>query len=352
MLINKITFQKDYYFKSLITELSNQGIKTFIQKKQINKFPFFSSLLSSKCKILHIHWMPIAGYSKKNILKIILKLIQLILDTYLTKYILKAKIVWTIHNLYSHETYYPRLEKVGRRFLSKKVDLIISHCISAKVKISQEYKVSSNKIFVIPHGNYFQCYKNNITKEKARDKLNLKKEDFVFLHFGRIRPYKGIDILVNNFNSLETNKRIKLLIVGKCRNKSLKSYLLKASEQNKNIILKFGYIPDNEIQIYMNAADIVVIYYKEILTSGETLLAISFGKPIIAPRLGCINDILDDDGSILYNVSDKTGLITALKTGIKKGNDLAKMGKYNMELAKNFDWKLIGKQTKELYDKI
>jgi glycosyltransferase involved in cell wall biosynthesis len=295
--------------------------------------------------------MPIAGYYKKNALKIYLKLLQIIVDTFLVKYILKANIIWTVHNLYSHEMYYPNLEKIGRRIFAKRVDIIISHCNEARDKIKNGYHINSKKIYVIPHGNYFNCYKNSISKNKAREYLNLNQNDFIFLQFGRIRPYKGIENLIQSFNSLEDTDNTKLLIVGKPINEKFKNFLIQTSRGNKKIIFKFEFIQDDEIQIYMNAADIAVIQYREILTSGQCLLAISFGKPIIAPRLGCINDILDEKGSILYDINDKTGLIKALKTGIKKRNQLNEMGKYNLKLAEKFNWNLIAKRTRELYDK-
>jgi len=58
----------------------------------------------------------------------------------------------------------------------------------------------------------------------------------------------------------------------------------------------------------MNACDVVVFPYQEILTSGAVILAMSFGRACVAPRLGCIQDVLDDKGAFIYEPSNKAGL--------------------------------------------
>ena len=67
-------------------------------------------------------------------------------------------------------------------------------------------------------------------------------------------------------------------------------------------------------------------------------LALSFGKPIIAPKLGCLIDILDEMGAFLYHAREKDGLLKALKESIIKKDTLSKMGKYNIEKVKNVNW--------------
>jgi len=59
-------------------------------------------------------------------------------------------------------------------------------------------------------------------------------------------------------------------------------------DNDKRIKVFLDFIPDNDIQIYMNAADIIVLPYLDILNSGVAILAMSFGKPVIAPRTGSI----------------------------------------------------------------
>ena len=204
---------------------------------------------------------------------------------------------------------------------------------------------------IIPIGNYIEGYKNEISKEKSLEYLNMKNEDFIYLSFGAIRPYKGIRQLINCFKTLEKELNVKLLIIGKPLNEEIKTDIIKSSKSVDNIKIRFEYIHDDDIQIYFNASDIVVFSFEKILGSAGILLAMSFGKPIIAPRLGCIIDILDEKGSFLYNPGENNNLLIAIKEAMENKDKLEEMGQYNLNLARLFEWKKIGTETKMVYDK-
>src|SRR5690606_40109602 len=82
---------------------------------------------------------------------------------------------------------------------------------------------------------------------------------------------------------------------------------------SQHVHLHPHFVPDAEIQVYMNAADAVVLPYHDVLTSGAVVLAMSFGKACIAARIGCIPDMLDDAGAILYDPDRSDGRREALK---------------------------------------
>ena len=52
-------------------------------------------------------------------------------------------------------------------------------------------------------------------------------------------------------------------------------------------MLALRYIPDAELQVWLRAADVVVLPFRDILTSGSAILALSFGRAVVAPALGC-----------------------------------------------------------------
>ena len=97
----------------------------------------------------------------------------------------------------------------------------------------------------------------------------------------------------------------------------------------------------------MKSADVLVLPYDDVLTSGSVLLSMSFGKPIIAPRIGCIPEVLDDQGSFLYYPNEEEGLLQAMQRALEANLDM--MGQYNYNKARSFDWKGIAKQTYEVY---
>ncbi|MFX1498802.1 MAG: glycosyltransferase, partial [Promethearchaeota archaeon] len=222
--------QKDYYFTNLNNALLSEGIQLTFFRKFYFLFPIFRNILLSNCKILHFHWLhDHTGFNLKNKLKFCVKLIIFLVDFSLIRYLLKVKTIWTVHNLYGHESYHPFFEKITKIYFAKKVNFIITHCDKAMNIIKREFNVSKSKIIVIPHGHYLNNYENLITKKEARKKLNLRDNDLIFLCFGRIRPHKEVDELITAFNQFRLVNNIKLLIVGRPLNDKIKYKLLKLS---------------------------------------------------------------------------------------------------------------------------
>ena len=298
-----------------------------------------------KPDILHLHWHH-SFLVGSNAIKTIIKSVSFISELLVLK-LFGVKIVWTVHNITNHEEKFRSMELFFSKILSRLCDKIIVHSPAAKKKVMKVYGANRNfPIVVIPHGNYINSYKNVVNKSEARNQLKIDIEDLVYLYFGLIRPYKGVSDLIEVFKKLN-GSQTKLLIVGKPYNDEIVKNIRKLCNKNENIKTIFKFIPDDEIQIYMNAADIVVLPYRDILTSGAVILAMSFGKTIIAPAIGCIPDVLDSEGSFLYDPSEKGGLVKAMRQVFNA--DLKKMGKHNFELAKQFRWDKIAKRTYEVY---
>ena len=343
--------KKNYYLVLLEQALNKKDICVKFSRKLPFWFPVLRNLLFSDSKILHIHWIfSIAGFNLKNKFKSLLKLLIFSIDVLVVKFILRYKIIWTIHNTYSHESFTPKLERIGRFFFSNIVNLLIVHCDEAKKEIVREYRVSRNKIVVIPIGTYENIYKNDINKEQAREILNLNNDQFVFLYFGPIRPYKGVPNLIKSFKSIEIDSKIKLLIIGNPLNNEIRDNILNKVKDISSIDVDFRFIPNDEIQNYMNAADVVVFPYQKILTSAGVLLAMSFGKAIIAPKIGCLIDILDHQSAFLYSPKDDSGLINALIESLHNSEKIKEMSNHNQRYVKSFNWDKIAKKTKSLYN--
>ncbi|MFX0199911.1 MAG: glycosyltransferase [Candidatus Hodarchaeota archaeon] len=300
-----------------------------------------------KPDVLHLHWTHsyLLGRNRANS---IIKFIRFISEVFVAKF-LGIKIIWTVHNLWDHERQDLQLEVFFNRFLVRIYDQLIVHCSFARKSLLQSYQLPdhlTDKIYVIPHGNYMNTYANHVTRKKARARLGLGDGNIVFLYFGTIRPYKGVHRMADAFRKLH-NPRVRLLIVGNPANKAIRRELRRFCESDKRIRTFLKFVPDEDIQLYMNAADVVVLPFQDILTSGSALLAMSFGKPIIVPRLGCIPEVLDKKGGFLYNHDEEQGLLIAMRRASLA--NLGAMGKYNYEKAKRFDWNMIAQKTCVLY---
>lgn len=333
------------YQELLAFALAKQGVKICWSIKTSFLAIFRSLGLYGKSDVVHLHWANpyLLG---RNRLFTIIKSFLFILELLVLKF-LRIKIVWTIHNIAHHEEWHYRLEITFNKIIAQIADVLIAHSISAKKEILKHYCLSKDsKVVIIPHGHYIGAYANEITKSEARRKLGCRNDDVIFLFFGNIRPYKGIFELLKSFEKM-SNEKIFLLLVGEPYNNEIKKRIMEISSKNNKVKPIFGFIPPEDIQIFMNASDIVVLPYKEILNSGALLLAMSFGKPVIAPKLGSIPDILDNQGGFLYNPKDADGLLLAMENALKV--DFVLMGQYNFQKVKQFDWDKIANQTVEVY---
>lgn len=300
--------------------------------------------------ILHLHWHHPFLVTDNKYLSII-KSVGFICQL-LPLRLMGVKMVWTIHNITGHKRNSEPTELFFSKYLAKICDRLIVHCSSAKQEAMRRYCTDGSSIMVIQHGNYIGQYENTIKRSDARNKLCIKDDDIVFLYFGQIRQYKGISELLNTFEMLnsDTSDNVKLLVVGKSYDDEITEQISNSHNNNEKIMPIIEFIRDDDIQLYMNAADIIVLPYKDILTSGTAVLAMSFGKPIIAPMTGCITDILDDKGGFLYSANIENGLYEAMKCALcTDKTTLQNMGIYNLRLVEQFSWKEIGKRTYNIY---
>lgn len=303
----------------------------------------------SKAKLVHLHWLHRVTKAS-NIRHSLLKVLKFSLGIALLK-VLGIKIIWTVHNLQDHERTYPRLDKYCNFLTAKTADVIITHSQTSQQIVASTFNLANrqDKLFVIPHGHYINYYPNRLAQETARKRLGLPESATVFLFFGLLRAYKGIPELIEAFESLQADNDIYLVIAGQAKDQRLTEQLNIQTVNNPKIKLFPQFIPDNEIQVFMNACDVVVLPYRNLLTSGSVVLAMSFSKACIAPQLGCLNEILDEAGAFTYNADDQTGLSDAMQRAITSKDKVSAMGQHNLEIVSHLHWDFIAEETLTVY---
>ncbi|MBI2952376.1 glycosyltransferase, partial [bacterium] len=112
-------------------------------------------------------------------------------------------------------------------------------------------------------------------------------------------------------------------------------------------IFTSSFFQNDEFQVYLNAADVVVLPFVDVLTSGSAITAMSFGKPVILPRLGCLPELADDTMGVLYSPEDATGLERALVEVRRR--DLKAAGRAAFARARALDWDGIAARVAEVY---
>ncbi len=325
-----------------------------LQTKYIRRLPFLGSFFMPVIliykrilgyKLIHIHWpafnIDIKIPGQKYISYLLFQLSTLILK------FLRYRIVWTVHNLMPHESQTTNDLRVAQ-VMSKISSKVIVHSKETILRMNK-LKIDTNNTIVVPHGNYKDIYPNNISRKAARKIFNIGRNDLVLLFFGLIRPYKGVDELVDTYKKLDITN-VHLIIAGKCDDTALKeklNHLIKDS----NIIFHNKYIEKSEVATYFNASDIVCLPFKAITTSGSALLALTFGKPIIAPNSGSIKEFPKTLGYI-YDPKKPYALESAIRKAILEKDKLKYMGLEAQKYSDSISWDKIAQKTYLVYREV
>lgn len=218
------------------------------------------------------------------------------------------KIIYTAHNIISHESADIEQEVKIRKKLIKEFDIIIAHGKAAEQLLIHELDAKPNQISIMPHGTYGNYYPKSLTQVAAREKLGIPENSFVYLFFGNIRNYKGVDPLIDEFEKLQsTAPKAKLLICGRPLNTEVEQRIKDRSAVNTSILFHSKFVDNDEVQIYLNASNAFVLPYQKVLTSGAALLALTFKKPVIAPRLGVLPEYINKSVGELFGSYEEMG---------------------------------------------
>ena len=258
-------------------------------------------------------------------------------------------VVWTIHDSFHHEAVFPRIDMMFSRAFFYQADAVIVHSEAARKAVERQWDVRRDAgVFVIPHGNFIGSYPNTVSREEARGKLRIPVGKMVVLFLGMIRPYKGVRNLVRSFKEMSADDMC-LVIAGMPMSEELSAGIASEVESRPDILYRPGHVKDEEVQDYLNAADVVVFPYTKALTSGALVLAMSFGRACIAPKLGALEDTLDDEGGMLYDPSRPDGLRKAMEAARAERSRLKTMGEHNRRKAEGWPWEKVARMTAEVY---
>ena len=148
---------------------------------------------------------------------------------------------------------------------------------------------------MIPHGSfeYLAALPADVPIDPAAGDLDGRK---VVLCFGLMRPYKGIDVLVEAFAA--TPDDAVLLVVGRAM-MPLEPLRRRARELGIADRVRFvpRFITDPEIPAYFRRADLVALPYREIEQSGVLFTALAFGRPMVLSDVGGFTEVAEQHGA-------------------------------------------------------
>jgi glycosyltransferase involved in cell wall biosynthesis len=259
-------------------------------------FGILRTAVLQKPDYIHFDWET-SYYYRRSLWMTLLNVPFFMFQVCIVRFIFNCKIVWTPHNIIPHDSKYLKIHRVCRRFLAKNTKWIrLFSRISLPAAVA-ELKCKESKFKIIPEGSYVDYYPNKISRSEAKFFLNIPEDIMVLLYMGFIKPYKGIDNLIDCFKK-SFDARATLVIAGKVMDPDYFETIKKSL--NEQIVLFDRFIENGELQYFFNAADVVALPFKKIENSGSVILAMSFKKAVIAPAMGVLKERLANQEKLLY----------------------------------------------------
>lgn len=257
------------------------------------------------------------------------------------------RIVWTLHNLFPHERVQPELDRLVNLLVAREADVVIAHCRYGADQLARRYGV--RKVHVIPHGNYMDVFPNEISRLESRERIAIDEDRFVYLFFGNLRDYKGLDELIEAFQKIARPQDLLMLMMKtNARAPGLLDRVTAVARDDQAIrLITSDFFKAEEFQFYLNAADVAVLPFKAVMTSGTAIQALGFGLPVILPRRGCMGDLIDETAGVLYNPEDSGALAEAMRQ--VREMDLKVASCAALTKARRLDWNGIGDRVAALY---
>jgi len=292
-----------------------------------------------KADILHFHWLH-PYLLRPSAMGSLLRATRFLIEVALLKRC-GAHIAWTIHNLANHEGAHPAIEHwFTSRFVGM-ADACFVHSRAAAESAAEAFGLPASELHVIPHGNYLGAYPDQLGRNEARALLGLSGQAQVFLLLGRVEPYKGVFDLLEAFAGLPES--CQLVIAGQTQDPGQARLLAERCAGLPRVHHFPGRVEDRDLQKFFHAADVVVLPYKQIFTSGSLVLAMSFGKAVVLPKVPSLMEIVPDGGADWFDPQDPGSLAAAMTKSL--GRDCREAGQKNLASVREWDWKSIAQTT-------
>jgi beta-1,4-mannosyltransferase len=228
--------------------------------------------------VLHVHW-PDALLKAPTPPRRVLKFLQL-RALMLRNRIRGVRQVWTVHNLTPHEA--------GGGLRAAALTAWDRSCTD-HVFLSQAAvtMAGAEEATVIKHGDYSDIRETHIQRAVPADAGEL-------LLFGLLRPYKGIETLID---AVVGQDELHLRILGRPEPSSYSDSLTSRTNGADGVELEFGRVDDDDLVEAITRAEMVVLPYQKIYNSGAALMALTLGRPIIVTDSETMRELRDEVGS-------------------------------------------------------
>jgi D-inositol-3-phosphate glycosyltransferase len=308
------------------------------QIKVIKLFHYFVGLFKSiftaknnKCKIVHLHQFHLN--------------LNLIFTITICNLFFK-KIFLTVHDVESFDSKTNKYNRFFVKLLNIFVDQFIVHNKFSSTELYKEIQVSP---IIIKHGNYIPFF--------APTAYNPSNKTFNLLFFGLIKESKGLDLLLKSLVSLKKKGfDFRLTIAGRPWRNDFSIYkkIIDDNNLSSNVVAHLHFISEFDLLNLFNCCDLVVLPYRKIFQSGVILKSMSLKRAVLCSNITAFQEqILDTINGFIFESENIESLTSKLMLIMNHKESLVSVSEaaYN-DIEKNYDWRDIGFELKNLYKRI
>jgi len=263
------------------------------------------------------------------------------------------RVVYTVHDVLPLEG--GRAYKDTFRRVYHAADQLICHTKIARRRLVDEFGVQPSSTFLIPHGPLLQGAAE-YSREDARLAQSLPIDRPIVLLFGVLRPYKGVDLLIEAWEQVEKTVPEALLVIA---GGGQEDYLEEIQEHiaasgASNIRTRLRFLPENELIQLIASADLLAYPYRRITQSGALLAGMSAGQAIVASSVGGLRETLQDGKTArLVEPNDSEELADAITHLLRNPDERDQLGNTARAVVEEqYSWRAIAKKTTQCYHQV
>jgi len=342
----KVLFAPDWRkgvpYQTLLAEaLTALGVEVEFLAHYKRLLPLSRLVENRTFDVLHLHW-PEAYYPQRHDGFDWFRQARFTID--LARAVRGHPLVFTAHNLGPHNRAAEFHGEQNMHAVFTTARGIIAHSAAARDCILKTHGVAPDRVHVIPHGDLSPSLGTPVPRMEAVQKLGLENEPLCLM-FGTVEPYKQIEEVIAHWRT--ARPKATLTIVGKPSNAAYAAHCRQLAAGLDNVSLRLEWLPDEQLRLWLSAANAAIFNYRTIFTSGAASLARSWGVPILIPRRLHTVDLAEPNARVHRFESFATDFGAALASALAIPADFTAAADWRAATA----WPHLARATFEVYKK-
>ncbi len=220
----------------------------------------------------------------------------------------RAPVVAVVHNPFDHGAHW--VARRAARSVLRRCRGFLCHAESVKRELQAAYSGRPVAVHALPPVRVATA-----DRAAARRRLGLAPDVLALLFFGLIRPYKGVEVLLEAVARLPREAGVVLVLVGEPWGGSAAAVgeRMQKPDLAGRVIARLGWVPEGDVGDYFAAADAAVLPYRDATGSAVVAQALAAGLPVVASAVGGLAEtVCDGENGLLVPAGDAAALAAAL----------------------------------------